>query len=160
MIAEILNVTHMYLVYEYENVLRTLVVTRDLEFLRHIFDKLRDFYFRHLVPYNLFGPIYSRNDDTKMRTEYLSDVAYDRLLKLIIKNQSVIGNKRYLSFITYHSHFPTSTDQNNFFTLNNSPQLLHKMNTHVLSRCYISEIEIQEMMKNSSNRHCFNGNSF
>lgn len=145
LLAEIINVTHIYFVFEYKYQIFTQVIERDLDFLYRIFDTLKRFYFKNLIPYLILDPKLENNSQKQKKIEYMSDVTYNRLMKILLKNEYMINGNTEESILSYYGDELPSEVNDGFFDLFTNKELLKKMLTEELIQTKISEEDLRNI---------------
>lgn len=101
-IAEVLNLSHVLLIVEWNLRIYKILVDRDLDFLWERFYKLKEVYFRFILRYNLYGKLEPEDKWGRPKRSYFGKVVYDRLINLLKKHEDNYNNDDDISYLEYY----------------------------------------------------------
>lgn len=127
-IAEVLNITHVLLVVEYEDKWYKFVIRRNLDFIWGVYDKLKEAYFRWIVPHNIYGLLNDCDKKTTNKRCYMNSNSYHRLMKILEMKEREFQPCGDWSFFMYYGNNVPSEINDTYFEMFEDKDLIVKLN--------------------------------
>lgn len=83
--GHIINCDILLLIFEYKFKLKVIVVEKEPDFICRVFRQLRELYFKHIVPFNIYGLPKVKANENKVNVGYFTDRVFKRLMLLLRK---------------------------------------------------------------------------
>lgn len=150
-ISEIIDIPYVILVFEWNMKIRKVVVKRDLDFLHDVFEKLKVFYFRYLIPYLIYTIPLNDQKSLSNTLEYFTDYQYKKMMDILEKNEyKLMGTEESIYF--YYSEVKPSEARTEYFAFNEKKISALRIITSELEHydLCIYEDDIQNEMNHNS----------
>lgn len=116
-IAEIIDVPYVVFIYEFKGVVDKMLVDRDLDFIWRYHELIKERYFKHIIPFYLYGIPKNIDKNKKKKISYFSDNIYQRLMVVLEKRQEDYGYCEEDSFFHYYPDIKPSEVYNTYFEM-------------------------------------------